>query len=82
MTNDRLQEIRRIHNEGARAMSNAELEKRQLEDAPLMRQRGPLTIDEQDGMRNLWAAPNDAGQRTVEPKPPTMLARLLRWLRA
>ena len=67
--------------EGMRAMSNEEMARRQLEAADGMRQRGPLTISEQEAMSNFWGGTADELNNFVPVQPKqTLWQRLKSWI--
>ena len=77
------QDILRRYNEGMYAMSDAQMVIRAAEQAEGMRQRGPLTSGEQEGLRNFWGGSADEHNNFVPvPTLPTLWARFKRWMRA
>lgn len=86
MTDEQRQEIMRRMNEGMRAMSNEEMARRQLEAADGMRNSYPDLTSHQlaQASQNWWA--QCRGEVPVEPiqapAPPTLWARIKRWMMA
>ena len=84
MTEKQIQEIMRLQACSMQAMSNEALERRQLEQADGMRNAWPDGVDSArlaQASMNFW---RQEGPFTAGPiqTPPTLWARIKRWIRA
>jgi hypothetical protein len=79
MDEQQRQEILRRYNEGMCAMSDAQMMERAAAQEGGMRQRGPMTDAEQQGLRNFYGGTADEHNNFIPTPPPTLWQRFQAW---
>lgn len=83
MTDEQRQEIMRRQAHGARAMSQEDMDAREIQQREGMQNAALSSNEHQDAMRNFWGATADAQNNIIpDPPQPTLWERFKHWIRA